>query len=81
MTAVLIAGMFRPGPVRVRVLFFPVRVVPSGPGFNFSGPVRSGFQQKSGPGFHLRSGFHFFPARSGFHFQYFLFINGLLGWN
>ena len=32
--------MFRTGPVRVPVLIFPVRVAPSGPGFNFSGPVR-----------------------------------------
>ena len=53
------------GPVRVRVLIFPVRVFPSGPGFNFSGPVRSGFQKNSGPGFHFRSGFCFFPVRSG----------------
>ena len=65
---VLLTGMFRSGSVRVRVLIFPVRVFPSGPGFNFSGPVRSGFQTFPGPGFHFRSRFCFFPVRSGLGF-------------
>ena len=60
------------GPVQVRVSFFPVRVVRSGLGSIFSGLVRSGFEKKYGPGFHLRS---------GFHFQYVLFINGLVRGN
>ena len=42
---------------------FPVRVVPSGPVPIGPGPIRSGSQFFSGPGFHLRSGFHIFPVR------------------
>ena len=51
--------MFRSSPVRVRVLFLAVRVMPSGAG--------SGSELLSGPGFHLQSGFHSFfgPGLSG----------------
>ena len=45
--------MFRSGPVWVRVLFFAVRVVPSGPGSIFSGSVQSGFETKIRSGFSL----------------------------
>ena len=41
------------GPVRVQVLFLAVRDFPSCPGFSFSGAVRSGFEQFSGPGFQI----------------------------
>ena len=59
----LITGMVWSGTVRVQVLFFPVRVVPSGPAFNFR--FGSGLKTKSSPGFRLWAGFHFFPVRSG----------------
>ena len=69
--------IFRDVPVRVRVLFFAVRVSPQVRVLIF--PVRSGFEKKSDLGFYLWSGFHFFQSR--FHFQYVLFINGLFLWN
>ena len=48
-------GMFRCGPVRVRVLFVLVRVAPTGTNFYFSCRVRSEFQNKSGPVFYAWS--------------------------
>ena len=83
--------MFRSGPVRVRVLIFPVRVFPSGPGFNFSGPVRSGPGFKNnpvrvvvcGPGLTFsRSGPGFtFKNLFGIFQEHVPFVNCVFGWN
>ena len=64
-------GMFRSGPVWIQVLFFPVRVFPSGLGFNFSGPVRSGLEKNPVRVFTSSPGFMFSRSGPGFIFNIF----------
>ena len=74
--------MLQSGPVWLRVLFLPFRVFPSDPGFNFFGPVRSGFEKNPVRVFAAALGFIFFwSGLVWVSISFFVFVNVLFRWN